>query len=108
MLDHLTSFPSSKEMISQRNIEPSNTPFGLGTSSLSSDTLRTSRIVYKSLYYPNLMKKNRKMSTCDQLDLEILGYQPIVYAQKYLQTLPSQAKHGHDTKSVPAPAGYCP
>lgn len=54
------------------------------------------------------MKKNRKMSTCDQLDLEILGYQPIVYAQKYLQTLPSQAKHGHDTKSVPAPAGYCP
>ena len=28
--------------------------------------------------YPNLIKENRRMSTCNRLDLQTLGFQPIM------------------------------
>ena len=28
--------------------------------------------------YPNLVKENQKVLTCNQLDLDALGYQPIM------------------------------
>ena len=31
-----------------------------------------------SRIYPNLMKENRRMSTCNQLDLQTLGSQPVM------------------------------
>ena len=31
--------------------------------------------------YPNLMKENRRMSTCDRLDLQTLGSQPVIMPQ---------------------------
>ena len=34
------------------------------------------RGIYKK--YPNLMKENRRMSTCNRLDMQILGSQPVV------------------------------
>ena len=35
---------------------------------------------FRGIYriYPNLMKKNRRMSTCNRLDLQTLGSQPII------------------------------
>jgi hypothetical protein len=36
---------------------------------------------------PNLMKENRRMSTCNRLDLQTLGSQPIICAQKYPRSL---------------------
>jgi hypothetical protein len=35
---------------------------------------------FRGIYriYPNLIKENRRMSTCNRLDLQILGSQPIV------------------------------
>lgn len=43
MLDHLTSFSSSRESISWPGLELPTTPFSLGTFSLSSYSLRSSR-----------------------------------------------------------------
>jgi hypothetical protein len=37
--------------------------------------------------YPSLIEKKQKMSTYNQLDLETLGSQLVIDAQKYLQTL---------------------
>ena len=37
--------------------------------------------------YPNLIKENRKMSTCNRLDLQTLGCQPIDHAQKSSRSL---------------------
>jgi hypothetical protein len=42
-LDHLASFPSSREMISQPGIGPPTTPFSFGTFPLSSGSLGSSR-----------------------------------------------------------------
>jgi hypothetical protein len=39
------------------------------------------RGVYRRIY-PNLIKGNRRMSTCNWLDLQTRGSQPIIYAQK--------------------------
>ena len=35
---------------------------------------------FRGIYgiYPNLVKENRRMSTCNRLDLQTLGYQPVV------------------------------
>jgi hypothetical protein len=35
---------------------------------------------FRGMYriYPNLMKKNRRMSTCNWLDLQTLGSQPVM------------------------------
>jgi hypothetical protein len=35
---------------------------------------------FRGIYriYPNLIKENRRMSTCNRLDLETLGSQPIM------------------------------
>ena len=35
---------------------------------------------YRGIYriYPNLIKENRRMSTCNRLDLQTLGSQPVV------------------------------
>jgi hypothetical protein len=40
-------------------------------------------IILRGIYriYPNLTKENRRMSTCNRLNLQTLGSQP-VYAQK--------------------------
>ena len=38
-----------------------------------------SRGIYR--IYPNLTKENRRMSTCNQLDLQTLGSQPVVMPQ---------------------------
>ena len=43
VFDHLVGFLSSREMISRPGIEPLTTPFGLGTSLLSSGSSRSSR-----------------------------------------------------------------
>lgn len=54
-LDHLVSFPSSTETISQLGIKPPTTPFGLGTFPLSYSNLqssRTIRIIIFNIAYP--------------------------------------------------------
>ena len=44
---------------------------------------------FRGIYtiYPNLIKEHRRMSTCDQLDLQTLGSQPIMHAQKSPRSL---------------------
>jgi hypothetical protein len=44
---------------------------------------------FRGIYgiYPNLIKENRRMSTCNRLDLQTLGSQPMIYAQIYPQSL---------------------
>ena len=54
-LDHLATFPSSREMISQLGIEPPATPFGLRTSPLSFGSLGLSRTNFNLPYVLILM-----------------------------------------------------
>ena len=48
-LDHMVGFPSRRETISRLGIEPPTTPFGLGTSPLSSGSLGSYRTKYSPL-----------------------------------------------------------
>ena len=44
---------------------------------------------FRGIYgiYPKLIKENQRMSTCDRLDLQTIGSQPIMPAQKSPQSL---------------------
>ena len=46
---------------------------------------------FRGIYgiYPNLLKENRRMSTCNRLDLQTLGSQPVMPNQKSPQSLNS-------------------
>jgi hypothetical protein len=45
------------------------------------EVCRKSTNHFRGIYriYPNSIKKNRRMSTCHQLDLQTLGSQPIMF-----------------------------
>jgi hypothetical protein len=46
--------------------------------------------------YPNLIKANRRLSTCNRLDLQTLGSQPIMYAQTSPRSLALVALNGEN------------
>ena len=40
---------------------------------------------FRGIYriYPNFMKENRRMSTCNRLDLQTVGSQPVIMPKKF-------------------------
>ena len=53
-------------------------------------------IISEGIYriYPNIIKENRRMPTCNQLDLQTLGSQPVM--RKNLPDHRYEARHGKE------------
>ena len=58
------------------------------------------------MIYPNLIKENRRMSTCTQLDLQTLGSQPVM-PKNLPDHCPKSARNHSFTLGTPPPQ-WCP